>query len=169
MQPEHCPFHRRPDMCVPTARLLAQAGIIDPATRTPVAPGTTMEVASVPPREVTLVLVAQRLNNWGRVVIDPTLPFTEVSALDERSLRYSLQALWETVSDGNCKRIATLDNNAPQWWTVESALQEAQQAARRTTTGRDPGEADLWWYIAWLHLNRAHALWKEHIGHTLPQ
>lgn len=169
MQPEHCPFHRRDDMCVPTARLLAQAGLIDPASRTPVAPGTPVEAASVPPRQVTLTLVAQHLNHWGRVVIDPTLPFTEVTALEERSLRYSLQALWEAVSEGTRSRIASLDMAAPEWWKVGNALQEAQHAARRTTTGSDPSEGDLWWYISLLHLDRARSLWKEHIGHTLPQ
>ncbi|MGY4954773.1 hypothetical protein [Streptomyces nigrescens] len=58
---------------------------------------------------------------------------------------------------------------ASEWWKVGNALQEAQHAARRTNTGGDPGEADLWWYISLLHLDRARSLWKERIGHTLPQ
>ncbi|GAA2247428.1 hypothetical protein GCM10010232_38310 [Streptomyces amakusaensis] len=95
MQPEHCPFHRREDTCVPLARLLAQAGLLDPSPHAPATGGTAMDVPPVPPRPVTLALIAEHVNAWGRVVIDPTLPHTDITALEERSLRYTLQALWE--------------------------------------------------------------------------
>ncbi|WP_159425816.1 hypothetical protein [Streptomyces noursei] len=92
-----------------------------------------------------------------------------MTALEERSLRYSLQALWEAVSEGTRSRVASLDAAASHWWKVGWALQEAQQAGRRTTTGGDPGEADLWWHIAFLHLDHARRLWKVHIGQPLPR
>lgn len=54
---------------------------------------------------------------------------------------------------------------------MNCALQEAQAAARRTTTGsHDNGsEGDLWWYITLLHLGHARTLWKDRIDRTLPQ
>jgi hypothetical protein len=172
MEPEHCPFHHRLDTCVPTARLLAQAGLLDPSPHAPAAPETTAQCAPVPPRQVTLALITGHINTWGRVVIDPTLPHTDSAAPDERSLRYTLQALWETASEATRGRIASPDGTAPQWWRVSWALQEAQGAARRTTTTgsnhHDAAEADLWWHIAQLHLAHARTLWKDHIGHTIP-
>jgi hypothetical protein len=171
MQPEHCPFHHRPDTCVAVARLLAQAGLLDPTPHAPAARGTaTSDVAPVPSREVTLPLIAQHINTWGRVVIDPTLPYAEVTALEERSLRYTLQALWEAAGEATRRRVAFPDGSASGWWRVSDALQEAQSAARRTAAAdSDGGEADLWWYIALLHLGHARTLWKDRIGHTLPQ
>ncbi|MFF5832301.1 hypothetical protein ACFY8H_30030 [Streptomyces bacillaris] len=170
MQPEHCPFHRRDDVCVPTARLLAQAGLLETAPRAPVAPGVTMDVPSVPPRPLTLALIAQHINTWGRVVIDPTLPHAEDTAPEERSLRYTLQALWEAAGQATRGSIRSVDGTAPEWWRVNCALQEAQAAAHRTTLASSDGaQADLWWYIALLHLGHARTLWKDHIGHTLPQ
>ncbi|MGW7003679.1 hypothetical protein ACWGCW_12820 [Streptomyces sp. NPDC054933] len=168
MQPEHCPFHRCADTCVPMARLLAQAGLLDPTPHAPVAVGMCEEGTSIPPRQVTLVRVAELLNHWGRVVIDPSLPRAEVGVLEERSLRYSLQALWEAVSDGTRRQFASMQAATAQWWKVGNALHEAQGAAHRTTTGGDPAEADLWWHIALLHLERARTLWKDRIGSSLP-
>jgi hypothetical protein len=171
MQPEHCPFHRHPDMCVATARLLIQAGLLDPAPHAPAVPETaTDDVESVPPRQVTWALIAQHINTWGRVVVDPTLPHVEATAADERSLRYTLQALWEAASEATRSSIASLDGTAAEWWRVSSALQEAQNAAHRTTlaSNSDGAQADLWWYIALLHLSNARALWKDRIGQTLP-
>ncbi|MET8624738.1 hypothetical protein ABZW30_13430 [Kitasatospora sp. NPDC004669] len=168
MRPEHCPFHRCEDTCLPVARLLAQAGFLEPSPNAPAALGTVVAGPQVPPRHVTHTLIAQYINTWGRVVLDPTLPPTQADAPDERSLRYSLQALWETVSESVRRRIASLDSTAPAWWNVSSALQEAQSAARRTTVG-DSAEGALWWYIALLHLDHARTLWKDSIGHSLPQ
>ncbi|MFE2675717.1 hypothetical protein [Streptomyces hygroscopicus] len=47
----------------------------------------------------------------------------------------------------------------------------SENAAHRTTlaSNSDGAPADLWWYIALLHLGHARTLWKDRIGHTLPQ
>lgn len=53
----------------------------------------------------------------------------------------------------------------------ELRAQGAQAAAHHTTlthTG-DGMQENLWWYIAPLHLGHARTLWKDRIGHTLPQ
>ncbi|WNM32724.1 hypothetical protein RKE30_21225 [Streptomyces sp. Li-HN-5-11] len=171
MDPEHCPFHHRPDTCLAVARRLAQAGLLDPAPHAPAARAAAADdVAPVPARQVTLPLIAQHINTWGRVVIDPTLPHAEPTALDERSLRYTLQALWEAASDATRRRVAFPDGSARGWWRLSDALQEAQSAARRTTAADDSdgSEADLWWYIALLHLGHARAQWKDRVGHTPP-
>ncbi|KOU08300.1 hypothetical protein ADK86_04100 [Streptomyces sp. NRRL F-5755] len=171
MQPEHCPFHHREDTCAATARLLVQAGLLDPAPHAPAAGGTTVHASPVPPRPVTLALIAEHVNAWGRVVIDPTLPHADVTTLEERSLRYTLQALWEAAGEATRGSIRSTDGAAAEWWSVNCALQEAQAAAHRTTLTRtgDGTQADLWWYIALLHLGHARTLWKDRIGHTLPQ
>ncbi|MEV6319196.1 hypothetical protein [Streptomyces sp. NPDC051776] len=172
MELEYCPFHRRDDSCVSTARLLVQAGLLTPAPNAPAVYGTTAESPAVPPRHLTLVLIAQHVNTWGRVVVDPTLPHADATALEERSLRYTLQALWEAASEATRGSIRSVDGTAAEWWRVTCAHQEAQAAARRTTTAAsgmdDGGEGDLWWYIALLHLGHARTQWKDHIGHTLP-
>ncbi|RDG33460.1 hypothetical protein [Streptomyces corynorhini] len=171
MQPEHCPFHRREDTCAATARLLVQVGLLGPAPHAPAAGGTTVGVPPVPPRPVTLALIAEHVNAWGRVVIDPTLPHADMTALEERSLRYTLQALWEAAGEAARGSIRSVDGAAAKWWSVNCALQEAQAAAHRTTLTRtgDGDQADLWWYIALLHLGHARTLRKDRIGHTLPQ
>ncbi|MFD3549003.1 hypothetical protein ACFWUW_25930 [Streptomyces sp. NPDC058655] len=114
MQPEHCPFHRREDTCVPIAPLLVQAGLLETAPNAPAAGGTTVDVPPVPPRPVTLALIAEHVNAWGRVVIDPTLPHADVTALEERSLRYTLQALWEAAGEATRGSIASLVTTAPE-------------------------------------------------------
>lgn len=81
MQPEHCPFHGREDTCVATARLLVHAGLLDPAPHAPAARRATAGVPPIPPRPVTLAMIAEHVNAWGRVVIDPTLPHADVTAL----------------------------------------------------------------------------------------
>ncbi|GAA0444194.1 hypothetical protein ACFQ2B_00345 [Streptomyces stramineus] len=167
MQPEFCPFHRCVDTCVPVARVLTQAGLLDPAPNVPVAAGSVMGIPAVPALEVTLALLAHRINQWGRVVIDPTLPYVEVAAADERSMRYTLQALWEEGSAGVRRMIGTGDLCAPQWWRVRESLHSAHAAAARTTSDDGQDDRALWWYIALLHLDRAHAVWKQGIGRPL--
>ncbi|KAF0646864.1 MULTISPECIES: hypothetical protein [Streptomyces] len=170
MQPEHRPFHRCEDTCAATARLLVQADPLDPAPHAPAAGAASVHVPPVTPRPVTLALIAEHVNAWGRVVIDPTLPHADVTAPEERSLRYTLQALWEAAGEATRGSIRSTDGAAADWWRVNCALQEAQAAAHRTTLASSDGaQADLWWYIALLHLGHARTLWKDRIGHTLPQ
>ncbi|MET9183004.1 hypothetical protein ABZX88_33075 [Kitasatospora aureofaciens] len=64
------------------------------------------------------------------------------------------------------RQIVALDPTASAWLRVSGTLQEAQSAARRTTSG-DAASDTLWWYIALLHLDHAHALWKDSIGPAL--
>ncbi|MFI9311478.1 hypothetical protein [Streptomyces triculaminicus] len=155
------------DTCLAVARLLAQAGLLDTTPNAPVAAGPVMDIPAVPPREVTLALLAHRINQWGRVVIDPTLPHVDVTTADERSLRYTLQALWEENGAGIRRMIGSIDSYAPMWWRVRDALQAAHTAASRTTAENGPDDHALWWYIALLHLDRAHQVWKENIGRPL--
>ncbi|MEU5417796.1 hypothetical protein [Streptomyces sp. NPDC020667] len=65
MQPEFRPYHRSVDTCLAVARLLAQAGLLDTAPNAPVAAGPVVDIPAVPPQEVTLALLAQRINQWG--------------------------------------------------------------------------------------------------------
>lgn len=161
MQPEFCPFHRAMDTCVPVARMLAHAGLLDPAPNTPTLPGAVCGIGPVPEPEVTIALLAHRINVWGRVVIDPTLPHVDPTTADERSLRYTLQALREECTTrGKGFDILT-------WWPVGDALREAHSAADRTKNSRDEDDRALWWYLALRHLDRAHRVWQQHIGRPL--
>jgi len=75
---------------------------------------------------MTRAVLAHRVNLWGRPVIDPTLPHLDLADGDERSLRYSLQALWETASDTSSRMFGT--GSGVNWWRVKEALREAQSA-----------------------------------------
>ncbi|MEU7260941.1 hypothetical protein AB0B21_34820 [Streptomyces rimosus] len=49
--------------------------------------------------EVSLRRIVVRINTWGRNSVDPTIPRLDIAPGDVRSIRYALQALYETVQD----------------------------------------------------------------------
>ncbi|QID39822.1 hypothetical protein G3260_006776, partial [Streptomyces albus] len=151
-----------------TARLLVGPRLLDPAPTRPPLAGQPRDDGARPSREVTLPLIAEHISTWGRVVIDPTLRHADVASLEERSLRYTLKPYGKRPAGPARRRVAFPDGSASGWWRVSDALQEAQSAARRTAADSDGGEADLWWYIALLHLGHAR-LWQNRIGRTPPQ
>jgi hypothetical protein len=142
------------------ARMLAEAGLLDPSPNAPAMPKTVAEVPPTPPVALTLAAIADRINTFGRGAIDPTIPALEALTADERSVRYSLKALDETAMTGQTIR----NPHFQGWYWIHSALSEAQQAAGSTVHAVDDADKALRWYIALLYLERARAVWSEHVG-----
>lgn len=159
MIPEYCPFHQVEDACGPMARLLEQAGLLALTPNAPAHPGQEAPAGGdsafdVPMAEVSLRRIVARINTWGRSALDPTIPRLDVAPGDVRSVRYALQALYETVQEK-----AGVD---AQWWRVKDRLAQA-----RTILGRDAladAEDDrLSAYVAALHVDRAYTVWETEI------
>ncbi|MBC9714337.1 hypothetical protein H9Y04_17390 [Streptomyces sp. TRM66268-LWL] len=129
----------------------------------PPAEGPDGDLFSVPPRRVSQRQIAGRVNQWGRTTIDPTVPELDTAVPDERSLRYSLQALGEAVREHGGLNIP--------WIEVSFALGKAHSGVDTThVLGRhrqDAATMDLNWYIAALHVERAYGVWSEQIRATL--
>ncbi|MFI5803473.1 hypothetical protein [Streptomyces sp. NPDC051561] len=169
MTPEKGPFHHVEDTCVPMARLLEQAGLL---TTTPDAPALASVppsdesgegLFSVPPCRVSQRQIASRINQWGRTTIDPTVPQLDFAVPDERSLRYSLQALGEDIRECGGLKIP--------WLEVAFALGKAHSCIDNTHLfGRNRDAAagtDLNWYVAALHVERAYGVWSDQIRSPL--
>jgi len=162
MYPEHCPFHRTDDLCLPVARILAEQGLITPAPAAPAVRSLTPELPPLPSGEELLATIAHRIDVWGRVVIDPTLPAAgQDRPHDERQLRFMVQALSETVATAPARE------QSMDWWTVGQALRDAQSAAQHSTLAQDEAGRRLWWYLAARHLEHAEQTWRAHIGRPL--
>ncbi|MFE3770798.1 hypothetical protein [Streptomyces sp. NPDC059122] len=157
--PEYCPFHQVEDTCAPMVRLLEQAGLLALTPDAPAHPGqeepaTDDSVFSVPAAEISLRRIVLRINTWGRTALDPTIPRLDVAPGDVRSVRYALQALYETVQEK-----AGVDR---QWWRVKERLAQARASLVRDALA-DAEDDRLSAYLAALYVDRAYAVWEAEI------
>ncbi|MEV5508563.1 hypothetical protein [Streptomyces orinoci] len=157
--PEYCPFHHVEDACGPMARLLERAGLLALTPNAPAhpehqAPTGDDCVFDVPMAEISLRRIVARINTWGRTVLDPTIPRLDVAPGDVRSVRYALQALYETVQEK-----AGVE---PQWWRVKDRLAQARTLLARDALA-DAEDDRLSAYLAALHVDRAYTVWKTEI------
>ncbi|WP_175256741.1 hypothetical protein [Streptomyces lunaelactis] len=97
-------------------------------------------------------------NTWGRTTLDPTIPRLDVAPGDVRSVRYALQALYETVQEK-----AGVDR---QWWRVKDRLAQARAILARDAMA-DAEDARLSAYLAALHVDRAYTVWETEIKTVL--
>ncbi|NUU21798.1 MAG: hypothetical protein HOV68_09835 [Streptomycetaceae bacterium] len=151
-----CPFHNIDDNCQSLLDMLAQAGVI---AVSPTAPATAEQVRSdpgagdlprVPLEAVSVRAAAMRVNDWSPH-LDPTIPMLDPAAPDSaRSVRFGIRALTEAPP------LADLSA-----WLVRNALFEAHLATERTVGSPAEAAAQLWWYVAVLHLDHARALWDQ--------
>ncbi|MGY5131831.1 hypothetical protein ACWGJW_05375 [Streptomyces nigrescens] len=157
--PEYCPFHQVDDACGPMARLLEQAGLLALTPDAPAHPGQEAPAADdsafdVPMAEVSLRRLVARINTWGRTTLDPTIPRLDVTPGDVRSVRYALQALYETVQEK-----AGVDR---QWWRVKDRLAQARTLLVRDALA-DAEDDRLSAYLAALNLDRGYTIWETEI------
>ncbi|MFC8094650.1 hypothetical protein [Streptomyces sp. NPDC057301] len=141
------------------AQLLEQAGLLALTPNAPAHPGRQASVAgdsafSIPMAELSLRRIVVRINTWGRSALDPTIPRLDVAPGDVRSIRYALQALYETVQE-----TAGVDR---QWWRVKDRLAQARTLLTRDALA-DSDDDRLSAYLAALHVDRAHAVWETKI------
>ncbi|KUN58894.1 hypothetical protein AQJ46_42230 [Streptomyces canus] len=160
---EYCPFHQVEDACGPMARLLEQAGLLALTPNAPAHPGQEAPAADdsafgIPTAEVSLRRIVLRINTWGRTTLDPTIPRLDVAPGDVRSVRYALQALYETVQEK-----AGVDR---QWWRVKDRLAQARAILARDAMA-DAEDARLSAYLAALHVDRAYTVWETEIKTVL--
>ncbi len=146
------------------ARLLEQAGLLAltpnaPAHPSQEAPDADDSAFGIPMAEASLRRIVVRINTWGRSALDPTIPRLDVAPGDVRSIRYALQALYETVQEK-----AGVDQ---QWWRVKDRLAQARAYLTRDALA-DADDDRLSAYLAALHVDRAYAVWqteiKTHLG-----
>ncbi|GGX41939.1 hypothetical protein GCM10010341_74920 [Streptomyces noursei] len=141
------------------ARLLEQAGLLAltpdaPAHAGQEAPAADDSAFDVPMAEVSLRRIVARINTWGRTTLDPTIPRLDVAPGDVRSVRYALQALYETVQEK-----AGVDR---QWWRVKDRLAQARTLLVRDALA-DAEDDRLSAYLAALNLERAYTIWETEI------
>lgn len=145
------------------ARLLEQAGLLALTPNAPAHPGQEAPAADdsafgIPTAEVSLRRIVLRINTWGRTTLDPTIPRLDVAPGDVRSVRYALQALYETVQEK-----AGVDR---QWWRVKDRLAQARAILARDAMA-DAEDARLSAYLAALHVDRAYTVWETEIKTVL--
>lgn len=145
------------------ARLLEQAGLLALTPNAPAHPGQEAPAADdsafgIPTAEVSLRRIVLRINTWGRTTLDPTIPRLDVAPGDVRSVRYALQALYETVQEK-----AGVDR---QWWRVKDRLAQARAILARDAMA-DAEDARLSAYLAALHVDRAYTVWEPEIKTVL--
>ncbi|MES4905066.1 MULTISPECIES: hypothetical protein [unclassified Streptomyces] len=104
--------------------------------------------------EVSLRRIVVRINTWGRTILDPTIPCLEVAPGDVRSVRYALQALYETVQEKT-----GVDR---QWWRVKDRLAQARAVLVRDALV-DAEDDRLSAFLAALHVDRAYIVWETEI------
>jgi len=163
MTEQTCPLHRLPDECLHNARLLAEGGHLRAATsKAPEARGR--ELPPVPASSVSLVLIANLINTWGRAAIDPTI--LRVDPADTRSVRYSLQAMSEATGSAPSRSPGPgLGEHYLPWSRIHDALSQAYLTAYGTAHPfADEKSTALTWYIALRQLEFARELWTEHIA-----
>ncbi|MFG2862334.1 hypothetical protein [Streptomyces sioyaensis] len=141
------------------ARLLEQAGLLALTPDAPAHPGQEAPAADdsafdVPMAEVSLRRIVARINTWGRTTLDPTIPRLDVAPGDVRSVRYALQALYETVQEK-----AGVDR---QWWRVKDRLAQARTILVRDALA-DAEDDRLSAYLAALNLDRGYTIWETEI------
>jgi hypothetical protein len=118
-----------------------------------------LAIPPVPPVDTVLTALADLINEWGREVVDPSVPFADAAG-DRRYLRYALQALRETA-EANSSLSADKDDFAC-WHAVRQGLNNAEDAAMMISHKRDPKDEALQWYITYRHAERAREAWTEH-------
>ncbi|MFJ8757818.1 hypothetical protein [Streptomyces cyaneofuscatus] len=144
-------------------RLLEQAGLLALTPNAPAHPGQEAPVGEhsafgIPMAEFSLRRIIVRIYTWGRSALDPTIPRLDVAPGDMRSVRYALQALYETVQER-----AGVDR---QWWRVKDRLAEARTVLTRDALA-DADDDRLSAYLAALHVDRAYTVWQTEINSPL--